>query len=184
MNTSIRNNVMLLFVVVVLTSCNFEESLQGYYVNNQEAPNFISIDIPTSFVNIDKATLSKEQKEAYESIDKLNMLGYILTDDNVEEYKAELVKVQNILKDEKYEELFRAGNSSVGKIVVKYIGTDTSIDELIIFGSANGKGFAIIRVLGKNMEPAKLMLLGDVIKNANPDETNVKDFMDFFQLGK
>lgn len=184
MNTSIRNNVMLLFVVVVLTSCNYEETLQGYYVNNQEAPNFISIDIPTSFVNIDKTTLSKEQKEAYESIDKLNMLGYMLTDDNVEEYKAELVKVQNILKDEKYEELFRAGNSSVGKIVVKYIGTDTSIDELIIFGSANGKGFAIIRVLGNNMEPAKLMLLGDVVMNANPDETNVKDFMNFFQLGK
>lgn len=181
MKTSIKNSVMLLFVVAVLTSCNYGETLQSYYVDNQETPNFISIDIPTSFVNIDKTTLTVEQKDAYESIDKLNMLGYMLNDDNVEEYKAELAKVQNILKNEKYEELFRGGNSNIGKIVVKYIGTDTSIDELIIFGSANEKGFVIIRVLGNNMEPAKLMLLGDVIKNANPNETNVIEFMDFFK---
>ncbi len=184
MNTSIKNIVMLLFVVAVLTSCNYGETLQRYYVDNQETPNFISVDIPTSFVNIDKTTLTEEQKDAYESIDKLNMLGYMLSDDNVEEYKAELVKVQNILKDDRYEELFRGGNSTDGKIIVKYIGTDTSIDELIVFGSANGKGFAIVRVLGNNMEPVKLMLLGDVMKNATTEENNVAEFMDFFQLGK
>ena len=181
MNTSIKNSVMSLFVVAVLTSCIYGETLQGYYVNNQEAPNFISIDIPTSFVNIDETTLTEGQKEAYESIDKLNMLGYMLTDDNVEEYKAELAKVQNILKDEKYEELFRGGNSTDGKIIVKYIGTDTSIDELIIFGSANGKGFAIIRVLGDNMEPAKIMLLADVVQNATSEENIAAEIMDFFQ---
>jgi len=108
------------------------------------------------------------------------MLGYRLADDNVEQYKAELIKVQNILKNDKYEELFRGGNSTDGKIVVKYIGTDTSIDELIVFGSLNDKGFAIIRVLGNNMEPVKLMQLRSVIQNANPNESNVKDFMNFF----
>lgn len=184
MNTSIKSSVMSLFIVAVLTSCNYGETLQSYYVNNQEAPNFVSLDIPTSFINIDKTTLSDEQKDAYESIDKLNMLGYTLSDDNVEGYKAELAKVQNILKDEKYEDLFRGGNSTDGRIIVKYIGTDTSIDELIIFGSANGKGFAIIRVLGNNMEPAKIMLLADVIKTATTEENNVKEFMDFFQLVK
>ena len=182
MITSIKNSVMLLFIVAVLTSCNYGETLQGYYVANQELPNFISVDIPTSFVKIDKTTLSDEQKEAYESIDKLNMLAYTLNNDNVEEYQAELTKVQNILKDDKYEELFRGGNSTDGKITVKYIGTDTSIDELIVFGSANERGFAIVRVLGNNMEPAKLMLLGDIIKNASSDETNVTEFMNFFNM--
>ena len=168
-------------MVVVLTSCNHGETLQGYYVANQETPNFISIDIPTSFVNIDEATLTDEQKEAYNSVDKLNMLGYTLTDDNVEEYKAELAKVQTILKDDRYEDLLRAGNSTDGKIIVKYIGTDTSIDELILFGTMKDKGFAIVRVLGDNMEPAKLMKLGDVIKNANPNENSVAEFMNFFK---
>jgi len=181
MKTSIKSIALLLFIVTALTSCNSGATLQGYFVSNQEAPNFISVDIPTSFVNIDKATLTDEQKEAYNSIDKLNMLGYQLTDNNEEEYRAELAKVQTILKDKKYEELFRGGNTTDGKIIVKYIGTDTSIDELIIFGSANDKGFAIVRILGDNMEPAKIMMLGDVVKNATSNENNVAEFMNFFQ---
>jgi len=49
MKTSIKNSVMLLFIVAALTSCNNGETLQGYYVANQETPNFISLDIPTKF---------------------------------------------------------------------------------------------------------------------------------------
>ena len=182
MNTSIKNIVALLLIITVLTSCGYGgETLQGYYVVNQEAPNFISVDIPVSFVDLDEANLTDVQREAYESIDKLNMLGYRKSDDNIEEYKAELVKVQTILKDERYQELFRGGNSSDGKIIVKYIGTDTTIDELIIFGAMNETGFGIIRVLGNNMEPAKIMKLGDVVNQMSSDENAVQDFMQFFR---
>ena len=182
MNTSIKNIVALLLIITVLTRCGYGgETLQGYYVVNQEAPNFISVDIPVSFVDLDEANLTDVQREAYESIDKLNMLGYRKSDDNIEEYKAELVKVQTILKDERYQELFRGGNSSDGKIIVKYIGTDTTIDELIIFGAMNETGFGIIRVLGNNMEPAKIMKLGDVVNQMSSDENAVQDFMQFFR---
>lgn len=180
MYQSIKNSVVVLFSVAVLTSCNFEESLQGYYVANQETPNFISVDIPVSFVKIDEEILSEEQLEAYESIDKLNMLGYTKTD-NEEEYQAELAKVQELLKNEKYEELMRGGNSKDGKFIVKMIGDEDAIDELIVFGSANDKGFAIVRVLGNNMDPAKIMKLGDVLSKMQTEETAVQDFMDFFQ---
>lgn len=172
---------MSLFIVVALTSCNYGETLQSYFVANQEIPNFISIDIPVSFVSVENIELTEDQKEAYESIDKLNMLGYTLKDDNVEEYKLELKKIQALLKNEQYQELFRGGNSTDGKVVIKYIGDDDSIDELIIFGTANDKGFAIIRVLGDNMQPAKIMTLGDVVGKMNSDETGVKDFMKYFQ---
>ena len=128
-----------------------------------------------------KDSLTETQKEAYESMDKLNMLGYHLTEDNKEEYQLELQKVQTILKNEKYQELFRAGNSKDGKIVVKYIGTDTAIDELILFGNMNDQGFAIVRILGNNMEPAKIMSLSDQIQNINSDENAVGDFMNFFK---
>jgi hypothetical protein len=114
-------------------------------------------------------------------MDKLNMLGYQLTEDNKEEYQVELQKVQNILKDDKYQELFRAGNSKDGKVVVKYIGTDTTIDELILFGNMNDQGFAIVRILGNNMEPAKIMSLSDQIQNINSDENKVSEFMNFFK---
>jgi hypothetical protein len=109
------------------------------------------------------------------------MLGYRKTDDNIEEYKTELAKVQAILKDEKYQELFRGGNSTDGRIIVKYIGTDTSIDELIIFGAMNETGFGIIRVLGDNMQPAKIMKLGEVVDQLSSEENSVEDFMQFFR---
>lgn len=182
MKTSIKNIVMSLLITAVLTSCGYGvETLQGYYVANQETPNFISVDIPVSFVNVDKIDLTDVQKEAYESIDKLNMLAYRLDDNNAEEYKAELAKVQVILKDDRYQELFRGGNSTDGKIIVKYIGTDTTIDELIIFGTTNQQGFAIVRVLGDNMEPAKIMQLGEIANQLTSEENNVEEFMNFFK---
>jgi len=169
-------------MVAVFSSCNYEETLQKYFVANQETPDFISVDIPASFVNLDKAaTLTDDQREAYESVNKLNMLAYTLTDDNEAVYKAELLKVQAILKDDRYDELFRGGNSTDGKIVVKYIGTDTTIDELIIFGSANDKGFAVVRVLGNNMEPAKIMQLGSVVNQMSTEESDVSNIMNFFK---
>ena len=181
MKISIKNSVMSFFIAAALMSCDYGETLQGYFVANQETPNFVSVDIPTSFVNIDNVTLTEEQKEAYESVDKLNMLAYRLTDDNIDDYKAELAKVQIILKDDRYDELFRGGNSTDGKIIVKYIGTDTTIDELILFGSAKGKGFAIVRVLGNNMEPAKIMSLGSVVSQMSSEENSVEEFMNFFK---
>lgn len=181
MYTSIKNIVASLLIATVLSSCGYGgETLQGYYVVNQEAPNFISIDIPVSFVNLDEEQLTEVQQEAYESIDKLNMLGYRKSDDNIEEYKVELEKIQTILKDDKYQDLFRGGSAD-GKIIVKYIGDDTSIDELILFGTMNDAGFGIIRVLGNRMEPAKIMKLGDVVNQMSSDENAVEDFMKFFR---
>lgn len=179
--SSIKKLVMSLCIIAALTSCDYAETLQSYYVANQETPNFISIDIPVSFVSVDGIELTEDQRDAYDSMDKLNMLGYTLSDNNVEEYKAEMTKVQTLLKDEKYQELFRGGNSTDGKVIIKYIGDDNSIDELIIFGTANDRGFAIVRVLGNNMEPAKIMQLGDVVSKLSSEETQVTDFMKFFQ---
>ncbi|MBT8287484.1 MAG: DUF4252 domain-containing protein [Flavobacteriaceae bacterium] len=177
---SIKNGVMALLLVTTLVGCDQKESLQAYYVNNQEAPNFMSVDIPVSFVNLENVELTADQKEAYESIDKLNMLGYQKKENNEEEYRAELEKVRVLLKDEKYEELFRGGNNKDGRVIIKYIGTDTTIDELIVFGNANATGFAIIRVLGDKMDPAKIMKLGDVINKIESEENAVQDFMEFF----
>lgn len=172
--------VVILFLVTAFTSCNQGESLQGYYVANQETPNFVSLDIPTSFVQIDKVDLSEDQLEAYNSIDKLNMLGYSKTEDEAT-YKTELAKVQSILKNEKYEELMRGGNAKDGKFIVKMIGDGDTIDELIVFGSANERGFAIVRVLGDNMDPSKIIKLGDVIDKMKTDQSGVEDIMKFFE---
>ncbi|MBT8261008.1 MAG: DUF4252 domain-containing protein, partial [Bacteroidia bacterium] len=148
MKISTRNIVVVFFLVTMLTACNQGETLQSYFVVKQESSNFMSIDIPVSVFDIAQAELTEEQAEAYKSINKLNMLGYKLEANNMEEYKTELLQIQTILKNDKYEELFRGGNNSDGKIVVKYIGTDSTIDELVVLGNMNNKGFAVVRVLG------------------------------------
>lgn len=180
MRSSINTIIMALILVVAFTSCNQGETLQSYYVANQETPDFMSIDLPTSFVQVDKTDFTEVQKEAYKSIDKLNMLLFTAKDSNKETYKVEMDKVKTILADDRYDELFR-GSTADGKVVIKYIGDDNSIDELIIFATASDKGFGIVRVLGDNMEPNKIITLGDALKNANFEETQIQEFSNFFK---
>ncbi len=172
---------MILILTAILSSCGQGESLQSYFVFNQEKADFMSVDVPVSILNLDDQNLTEDQREAYESLNKLNMLGFQKTADNTEVYNEEYAKVMTILKDSKYQELFRGGNSSDGKIIVKYLGDDTSIDELIIVGTAKDKGFAIVRVLGDNMEPAKIIKLGDAIKSLDYESSELKQFSEFFK---
>jgi len=180
MKSSIKTIITALILVVALTSCNQGETLQSYYVTNQETPDFMSVDLPTSFVQVDRTDFTDVQQEAYESIDKLNMLMFRGSDSNTETYKEELTKVKAILADEKYEDLFR-GSTAEGKITIKYLGTDDSIDELIIFVRSPLKGFGIVRVLGDDMEPSKIITLGDALKNANFEESQIQEFSNFFK---
>ncbi|MGF1557095.1 DUF4252 domain-containing protein [Paucihalobacter sp.] len=176
-----RHILVMLLLAIFATSCNQGPSLQAYYVDNQEKPSFLSLDVPTSFLNVDTSELSKDQLEAYESIKKLNMLAYKIDNENLDSYKAELAQVKSILDDDKYEELIRGGNNQDGKFMVKFTGDIENIDEFILFGNADDKGFAIVRVLGKNMSADKIMNLSQVFENANVEDDAVKQFMNFFE---
>ncbi len=181
MTSLIKHIVVLVVLVATLFSCDQNPSLQTYFVDNQEKPNFLSIDIPVSMLKIDETKLSVQQEEAYHSVQKLNMLAYKKDSINSSDYKAELAKVKTILDDKKYQELMRGGNSTDGKFVVKYLGEDDDIDEFILFGSANDMGFAVVRILGDDMDPNKLMQLSSVIESSNVDNAQIKQFVDFFK---
>ena len=159
--------------------CSQELTLQTYFVQHQEASGFMSVDIPMSFLNPDQIELSDLQQEAIDSIDKLNMIAYSLKDGTNEELNSEVAKVKTILKAEKYNDLMRGGNPTDGKLYIKYIGEDSEIDELIIFGFSLDNGFAIIRVLGDDMELSKIMKLESVIDQFDTENANVEDFMKF-----
>ena len=181
MNTSIRNIIALMVLVATFVSCNQNSSLQAYYVDNELKPGFTSVDIPTSFLKIDETSLTPEQKEAYNSVDKLNMLAFVVTEDNKDQYQEELAKVNGILKDSKYNELMRAGNSVDGKFVMKYIGDDDEVDEFILFGNANDKGFAVIRILGDDMNPNQIASLAQGINLSDIDASQVQQFAEMFK---
>ena len=181
MKQSIIKLIVGSFLIIAFISCNQGPTLQSYIVDNQETNNFTTIDLPTSVVSFDESKLTDDQKQAYKSVKRLNFLGYRMQDGNEAEYKAELQKVKSILKDKKYKELMRMGNNEDGKVLIKYLGSETKIEELIVFGNANDQGFGILRVLGKNMQPDNMVKLVDAMQNADIDEDQLKGITEFFQ---
>lgn len=172
---------MLVLIITAFLSCNNGPTLQTYYVDNELAPGFTTFDVPTSFLNLDKVKLSEQQEKAYKSVNKLNVLAFKVDQNNKTEYKAELEEINTILKNPKYEELMRGGNATDGKFVVKFLGEFDSIDELIILGSANDKGFMVARILGDDMNAQDLMSLQSVMQNMDFDNVDVEGLTDFFK---
>ena len=171
---------LLTILSTVLVSCNNDKSLQRYFVDHQEQPNFISQDLPISMVKIDKTNFTEAQNEAFESVRRLNFLGFNVNDTNKDVYATELDNVKSILKQEKYEDLMEFSDKG-RKILVKYIGDDNEADEVVVFGSAEDMGFAVVRILGSDMSPEKMMNLAEALNSANVDETQIQDMLNFFK---
>ncbi|MAB47982.1 MAG: hypothetical protein CMC05_05060 [Flavobacteriaceae bacterium] len=178
---SIKKLAVMLLLVVAYTSCNQGPTLQTYFVDNQVKPGFLSVDAPIGLLNVEEVELTKEQEEAYKSIDKLNILAYRIDDSNKAEYELELANVKTILKNPKYEELMRGGNSVDGRFMVMFIGEVDNVDELILFGNANDKGFVVARVLGDDMNAGKIMSLQSVLKDMDFENANLKGITDFIK---
>ncbi|GMN09185.1 DUF4252 domain-containing protein [Croceitalea sp. MTPC9] len=157
---------MFSLAMVFLAGCSSQQSLQEYYVDNKENPNFISLDIPASILKMDEVELTDKQKKAVSSLKKFNLLAFKKTSNNSTDYKLEKAKVKEILKNDKFIELMKI-NSSYGKGVIKYLGDDDAIDEVIIYGDSKEKGFALVRVLGKDMNPADVMQLMQAIQKSD-----------------
>ena len=178
---SIKKLAVMLVLVVAYTSCNQGPTLQTYYVDNQIKPGFLSVDAPIGLLNIEEVELTKEQEEAYKSIDKLNILAYRIDNNNKAEYELELANIKTILKNPKYEELMRGGNSVDGRFKVMFIGEVDNVDELILFGNSDDKGFIVARVLGDDMNAGKIMSLQSVLKDMDFENANLKGIADFIK---
>lgn len=179
MNQS-RKIILLLVVAVMAIACNDGKSLQQYYVENAEKPEFISVDFPASMLSLEETDLTAEQKEAYKSLKKLNILAFRVKADNKENFEAEKAKVKDILKNSQYEELMKISYGGA-KGHVSMIGDDNSIDELVVYGNDDKFGFALIRVLGDEMEPAKILSLVNALQSADLDANQFKELGEFFK---
>lgn len=172
--------LVYLITILALTACSSTQSLQEYYVDNSENPNFLSFDVPTSILNLEKADLTSKQREALQSLKKLNILAFKKTTENAGAYKTEKANVKSILADKKFTELMKM-NTTYGKATVKYLGTEDAIDEVIIYGDSDDKGFALIRVLGDNMNPAHLAQLLQAIQKSDYDGGGLEKLGDLFK---
>lgn len=158
--------ILLLVFLVSLVGCSSTQSLQEYYVDNSENPNFLSFDVPMSILNLQEAELSPKEKEAISSLRKLDILAFRKTTDNSTAYQTEKTSVKAILKNPDFIELMKM-NTPYGKATVKYLGDEDAIDEVIIYGDNKDKGFALIRVLGDDMNPANMLQLLQAIQKSD-----------------
>lgn len=173
-------NSLLVVMILVLASCSSTQSLQEYYVDNSENPNFLSVDLPVSLLNMEKTDLNAEQREALNSLKKMNVLAFKKTDANTVEFEAEKTTVKAILKNEKFIDLMKL-NTSYGKGVIKYMGNDEMIDEVIIYGDNDEKGFMLIRLLGNNMKPANLVQFIQAIQKSDYKGEGLGEIGDFLK---
>lgn len=176
---SINKIATVTILTFIVISCSNGPSLQEYYVSKSENPNFISLTIPANVIKFTEVELTTEQRQAYESIEKLNVLAFKIKDTNMVAFKEEKSKVAEILKNKKYQELMRI-NSGKQTGVVKYIGNDDTIDEVIVFGSDDVNGFALVRVLGKNMKPENMMQLVQAVNTGNINGEGLNELKQFF----
>lgn len=172
--------LILLLISLGLVSCKNETSLQEYYVENQNSQQYLAFDIPASLLTGDNSKLTAEQKATLETIKKVNILGFPLKDENQALYEAEKEKLGEILKSDKYQQLMRYGGGT-RKAELYFLGEDDAIDELIVFGSDDEKGFGIARVTGDKMNPEALIRLLKSFENGELDVAglpNLGGFLD------
>lgn len=161
---SITQFLGLAFIAILtFISCDNNPSLQKYYVDSKENNAFISVDLPANILQLKNENVSEDVKKTMETIKKVNFLALQLTDTNEALYTSEKLKVNTILKNPKYKQLMRM-NMGKGSVSVNYLGEEDAIDEIVIFGSDNNKGFAVVRVIGENMNPSDILKIAQDLK--------------------
>ncbi|PZO29492.1 MAG: DUF4252 domain-containing protein [Flavobacteriaceae bacterium] len=165
--------IIAILIAVLLSSCNDEQSLQRYFVNNSENKDFIVLDVTSTILNLDKAKLSSEQKTALESFDKLNILVFRKDSTNAPKFETESKKVNQILKAKEYQELMKV-NSGTDVASVSFVGSEDNIKEFIFYAKRDENGFAVVRVLGEDMNPNNILTLMTVLKESKIDLEQLK----------
>lgn len=172
---------ILSLLILALIGCNSEPSLQKYMAKNSENSNFLAVDLGADILKINKDELSKDEKEALNSFKKLNILAFRKNDDNEVLYRKEKEEVQSILKgNSTYEQLMSFGSGVQGASIYA-VGNTDKISEFVIFGNQNEAGFAIVRIIGKNMSPNHIMNFMSVLEKSNFDKEQLKSFEEFFR---
>lgn len=162
---------------LLMAGCSQEPSIQKYFVQKTEDPNFVAVDLSPTILNVDANKLSSDDKKALESFEKMNILALRKNDTNQALYETESKNVKAILKDEKYQELMHFGSGGSGASV-KFVGDENNIEEFILYADSKDMGFAVVRVLGNNMTPTDIMNFMSVLKQSDINVDQLKPLQD------
>lgn len=177
MKSSIKTIVFSLLFSLALVSCKDEASIQTYFVEHQDLPDYKQIDFSANLADFSKASLSVEEQEAIKSLKKISFLGY-RSIGNKEIYTQELEKAKRVFKNEKYSELMDFSMNGI-KINVNAIGSDDVVDEILVLMSNQDTGFGVARIIGDDINPEKIMKIMNNMQKADVDGSQLKAIMGF-----
>lgn len=173
---------LVLFVVAwALKSCQGEPSLQKYFVDKSESKDFVSLDVSPSILKIDPKKISASQKEALASFDKINILAFKVDKANRQQFEKECANVQAILKNEKYEPLMKFATGKEGASL-SCVSEQEKIEEYVFFANQNETGFAVVRVLGDDMNPTTVFQMISLLQKSDIDLSQLKPLQEL--IGK
>ncbi|MBA6155172.1 DUF4252 domain-containing protein [Tenacibaculum sp. S7007] len=170
----------VLMAVVLFTSCKKEQSLQGYLIETQEKKQFFRLDLSASLLSsYIQDNVSVEEKEAFNSIKKINIAFLPQNKASETEMKSEAKKIKEVMKNTDYKPLMRV-NDKRGKGTIYYSGEADAIKEVIAVVYMKEFGVGVARVLGDKMNPGKMMEMLQKVKTEETGEGLVK-IKDFFR---
>ncbi|WP_435262965.1 DUF4252 domain-containing protein [Tenacibaculum sp. nBUS_03] len=176
----IKNTYILtiLMFAIFFTSCNKEQSLQGYLVDTQQKDNFFRLDLSASLLSsyLEESATS-EEKEVFNSIKKINIAFLPQNKASETEMKSEAKKIKEVMKNTDYKPLIRV-NDDRGKGTIYYFGEADAIKEVVAVIYMKDFGVGLARVLGNKMNPAKMMQMFEKVKTDKSKEglVRIKDF--------
>ena len=174
---SINKNKPKFFIYLLASfitlSCSNKPTLQKYFVENTEDKDFIAIDVSPSILNLEKVTLSDTEEKALKTFEKMNIIAFKKDSLNDTKFKSEVEKVKSILKDEEYQQLMKIGSPKQGAAIY-FVGEDDDIDEFVVYGNNATSGFAVVRILGDNMNPSDVMTLFELMRKSKIDLEQLK----------
>jgi len=166
--------LLLVSSILFLCSCEDKPSLQKYFVKNTESSKFISVDLAPNVIKTDKVALSETEKAALESFEKMNILAFRTDSTDINGYDKEIKEVKAILKDESYQQLMKAGSGNDGAAIYFVGNDDEHIEEFVVLAGKKENGFAVVRVLGNDMNPTHIMNMLTLLQKSNVDLEQLK----------
>ncbi|EAQ37948.1 MULTISPECIES: DUF4252 domain-containing protein [Dokdonia] len=179
MYNTIKTVVAAFAVLLTLASCSNKQSLQEYYVDNQENGDFILVDVPTSLLGKNVEALSEEQQEVFKTVRKINLMAYQTKSGDTAAMQVERDKVKDILTSDDYEELMKA-SGDMGQMRLYFKGEEDAIDEVIFFGADDNKGFMLARLLGNDMNIGDMMRMAESLEKSDIDVSQFGSIMEVF----
>lgn len=142
--------IVLLVIYVINVSCQ-QQSLQKYIVEKSDNSEFKSFTFsPKDFQEKGQIV---EKFDLLDVVKNVNVLIYNKTDSL--KFEVEKQEIQSILSDRKYQNLFRF-NQGNAKFQIDYVGSDSDIEEIVVFGIEKQRKLFLLRVLTDKLTTEQL----------------------------